>query len=156
MKKLPLRTGLLIKVGNFLLVVNLDAKSSLPTWIANPYIWLDFEKFKAEGAIAVIDQKVRTEGGESRPETLEDRAKRFSRLQDAVKEKNDFLKSGQHFSEADREVESIISMLKDGKEKIEQINSLLKSQQKKGKVPIVSSDIIIIGCFSSGVEDLTK
>ncbi len=47
------------KSWEFLLLVNLDPKSSLPTWIPKTYIWLDFERYKGEGAAAVIEHKVK-------------------------------------------------------------------------------------------------
>ena len=123
------------KGWEFLLVINLDKSSTLPSWIPNPYIWLDFQKYKSEGAIAVIDQKVRKSGGESRQETLEDRAKRFGRLRDAAKERDEFFKTGKAFLEADDEVESMITMLKEGKEMIEANNLLLKFSTEEDRSP---------------------
>jgi hypothetical protein len=104
------------KDWEFLVVINLDTKSTLPTWIPKPYIWLDYEKYKSEGAIAIIDYKVRTNGGENRPETIEDKAKRFGRLKEAAKERDEFLKSNKVFAAANEEVEKIIELLKESKE----------------------------------------
>ncbi len=123
------------KGWEFLIVINLDANSTLPTWIPNPYIWLDYEKYKSEGAIAVIDQRIKKNGGESRLETIEDKAKRFGRLRKDAKVRSDFLKSGNSFYEADTEVESIITMLKENKEAIEKNNSALNFSTNEAPTP---------------------
>lgn len=123
------------KGWEFLILINLDTKSSLPTWIPSPYIWLDYERFKAEGAIAIIDQKIQNNGGESRLETIEDKAKRFNRLRNAAKVRSDFLKSGKGFAEADSEVESIFTMVKESKSEVENNNSPLKFSTNEGPTP---------------------
>lgn len=123
------------KGWEFLVVINLDIHSILPTWIPNPYIWLDYERYKAEGAIAVIDQRIRKSGGESRLETIEDKVKRFGRLREAVKKRDDFLKSGDAFEEADQEFISIVNMLKESKEELKKNNPSLELATTEGPRP---------------------
>jgi hypothetical protein len=98
------------KGWDFLLFVNLDSNSSLPTWIPRTYIWLDYQRFKTEGAIAVIDQKVKETGGTSRQETIVEAAERLKRSRKAEKEL--FLKSQEAVKEANRELRIIIEKLK--------------------------------------------
>jgi hypothetical protein len=90
----------------------LDNKSTLPGWVPKPYIWLDYDRFKAAGAIAVIDQKVRENGGSPRTETIQDRAARMTRLLIAQKERKDFLVSEAGIQAANDEVKSLIEKLR--------------------------------------------
>lgn len=107
----------------FLFLVNLDKKSKLPAWIPKTYIWFDFERWKAAGVAPVIEHKVQETGGTATPETIEDRAKRFSRLRSAVKERDRFLKYGDGIKAANEEVSGIISLLKHSKEQLEDSSS---------------------------------
>lgn len=100
------------KGWDFLLFVNLDSNSSLPTWIPRTYIWLDYQRFKTEGAIAVIDQKVKETGGTSRQETIAEAAERLKRSRKAEKERALFLKSKEAVTVANRELRIIIEKLK--------------------------------------------
>ena len=97
---------------DFLLIINLDVDSCLPTWIPKTYIWLDFQRFKAEGAIAVIDQKVKETGGQTRPETIEDRAERLKRLRISEKDRETFLRGHEAINAARQEVLSIVNKLR--------------------------------------------
>jgi hypothetical protein len=107
------------KGWEFLLFVNLDINSNLPTWIPKSYIWLDYQRFKAEGAIAVIEQKVKEAGGIARQETIADAAERLKRLRNAEKERATFLRSPDAIREAKDELNTIITKLKDIKPIIE-------------------------------------
>ncbi len=103
----------------FLLLVNLDKTSNLPTWIPKSYIWFDFERWKVEGLAPVIEQKVKESGGHARPDSIADKAKRFGRLRAAVKERELFLRNGDAVLASDTEVENMIQLLKESKEQIE-------------------------------------
>ena len=107
------------KGWDFFILVNLDNKSNLPTWVPKTYIWLDYERFKTEGASAIIEQKVKEEGGKVRAETIEDKANRLKRLRLSEKERDEFLQSDQAIHTAIVEVKNIITKLKKAKEEIE-------------------------------------
>ena len=107
------------KGWEFLILINLDTKSTIPTWIPKSYIWLDYKKYKPEGSIAVIDQRVREAGGKIKVETIPDRAKRYKRLRNAVFERQKYLNSTVAISAARNEIVSIITKLKDLKPQIE-------------------------------------
>lgn len=107
------------KGWEFLLLVNLDKTSKLPPWIPKSYIWFDFERWKAEGLAPVIEQKVKECGGETRPDSIGDKAKRFQRLRDAVKERDLFLRKGDAILVSDTEVANMIQLLKESKAEIE-------------------------------------
>jgi hypothetical protein len=73
---------------------------------------LDYQRFKTEGAIAVIDQKVKETGGTSRQETIAEAAERLKRSRKAEKERALFLKSQEAVTVANRELRIIIEKLK--------------------------------------------
>lgn len=100
------------KGWDFLLFINMDTNSTLPTWIPRTYIWLDYQRFKTEGAIAVIEHKVKEQGGTSRQETIAEAAERLKRLRKAEKERELFLKSQEAVTQANRELRTIIEKLK--------------------------------------------
>lgn len=107
------------KGWDFLLFVNLDTNSSLPSWIPKTQIWLDYQRFKTEGAIAVIDQKVKETGGITRLETIADRAERLKRLRTAEKIREAYLWSQDAVREANNELQRIVEKLKEIKSTIE-------------------------------------
>jgi hypothetical protein len=113
------------KGWDFLLFVNLDTNSTLPTWIPRTYIWLDYQRFKTEGAIAVIEQKVKETGGFTRQETIADTAERLKRLRTAEKEREAFLRSQDAVREANTELQKIVEKLKEIKPIIEDPTTFL-------------------------------
>ena len=113
------------KGWDFLLIVNLDKNSRLPKWIPKTYIWLDYPRFKTEGAIAVIEHKVKEAGGQIRPETIEDKAERLKRHIIAEKERKKFLESPAANQTARQELILIVEKLKQIKSNIEDSNSYL-------------------------------
>lgn len=97
---------------DFLFFINLDANSTVPSWIPKTNIWLDYQRFKTEGAIAVIEHKVKEQGGTSSQETIVEAAERLKRTRKAEKEKELFLKSQEAVTEANKELRTIIEKLK--------------------------------------------
>jgi hypothetical protein len=97
---------------NFLFFINLAPNSLVPSWIPKTNIGLDYQRFKTEGAIAVIEHKVKEQGGTSRQETIAEAAERLKRLRKAEKERELFLKSQEAVTQANRELRTIIEKLK--------------------------------------------
>ena len=100
------------KGWDFLFFINLDPNSTLPSWIPRTYIWLDYQRFKIEGANAIIEHKVKEQGGTSRQETIAEAEDRLKRSRKAEKERELFLKSQEAVTEANRELRTIIEKLK--------------------------------------------
>lgn len=113
------------KGWDFFLLVNLDTNSTLPTWIPKTYIWLEYQRYKTEGAVAVIEQKVKEKGGITRQETIADTAERLKRLRTAEKKREAFLRSQDALSEANNELQKIVEKLKDIKPIIEDPSTYL-------------------------------
>jgi len=107
------------KGWDFLVLVNLDTASTLPTWIPRTYIWLDYERFKPEGASAIIEQKVKEHGGQAKPETIEDKANRLKRQRSTENEREKFLNSQEAILTAIAEVKIIMTKLQQAKKDIE-------------------------------------
>jgi hypothetical protein len=107
------------KGWHFLLVINLDTMSMLPTWIPKTYIWVDFQRFKSEGAVAVIDHKIKEEGGQNKPDTIENRVERLKRLRNAEKMREEFLVGNEVVATANKEIKYLIDKLKLTKPTIE-------------------------------------
>jgi len=130
------------KGWDFLILVNLDNKSTLPTWIPRTYIWLDYERYKSEGAAAIIEQKVKEKGGQVRPETIEDKANRLKRLRTAEKERDEFLQDYSTIQLAINEVKTIMTKLKEIKEEIEDpaTDLHLATTQEDGRLYEFGSD----------------
>ncbi len=122
------------KDWHFLFLINLDSKSTLPKWIPMSYIWLDYERYKTEGAIAVIEQKVKEQGGQVRPETIKDSADRLKRLRLAEKEREEFLRSNEATHNAIAELKIIMDKLPEIKKEIEDptTNLMLGTGQDRG------------------------
>ncbi len=78
------------------------------------------------GLAPVIEQKVKESGGHTRPDSIEDKAKRFGRLRAAVRQREEFFRSGDALLASDNEVEKIIDLLKESKEKIEDPETFFK------------------------------
>jgi len=113
------------KGWDFLFLISLDINSKLPTWIPKTYILLDYQRFKVDGAIAIIEQKIKEAGGQVRPETIEDRADRMKRLRIAQKDREVFLSSHEAIIAANQEMYNIIEKLKKIKPVIEDPSTYL-------------------------------
>jgi hypothetical protein len=117
--------------------VNLDSNSTLPKWIPQSYIWLDYPRFKSEGAIEVIDQKVKAAGGITGIENIEDRANRLKRLRNSQNEREEFLRSQEAIQFALTEMTSIINKLKSLKPLIEDPKThLFLSSEERDNSPM--------------------
>jgi len=122
---------------DFLILINLDPNSTLPKWIPQSYIWLDYPRFKSEGAIEVIDQKVKAAGGITGIENIEDRANRLKRLRNSQNEREEFLRSQEAIQFALTEMTSIINKLKSLKPLIEDPKThLLLSSEERANSPM--------------------
>ncbi len=107
----------------FFLLINLDKNSEIPKWIPRTYIWFDYERWKSKGAAPVIEQKIKECGGITKPESIEDKAKRLIRKREAERKRQLFLTSPEALNIAKQEVISIIKDLKKIKNSIEDPSS---------------------------------
>jgi hypothetical protein len=122
---------------NFFFFINLDPSSTVPSWIPKTNLWLDYQRFKTEGAIAVIEYKVKEQGGTSRQETIAEAAERLKRLRKVEKERDLFLKSQEAVTAANRELRTIIEKLKELKPIIEDPETFLDlASSERTNVPM--------------------
>jgi hypothetical protein len=64
---------------DFTLWVPLEKIDKLPAWMPKNRLWFNFERYGDTGLIAVIEQLIQQRGGNTKPETLADRAARMQR-----------------------------------------------------------------------------
>ncbi len=134
---------------DFLLLVNLDKASTLPPWIPKTYIWFDYERWKSEGLAPVIEQRVKEIGGHVRPESIEDRANRFKRLRNAVKERERFFIVGNPILESDNEIKRILKLMREIKSQLEDPEShfLLNTLERREEMYAFGHDSYYL-CFN--------
>jgi hypothetical protein len=143
------------KGWDFLLLLNLDDKSILPIWIPKSYIWLDFQRYRAEGAIAVIEHKVRESGGHTRHETIRERVERLKRLRAAEIKRENFLNSPEAVIAAQDEIIYLINKLKQTKEQIEDPSTNLILSTSERTEPTKMFEFGYLGyylCFNNCLE----
>lgn len=95
---------------DFLTVVALS--SGAPAWLPKTKLWLGFERFGLQGAIAVIEARVHEQGGLVTPETARSRAERLGRLAAAESERETFLDSQRGASAAKLELDRLREYVK--------------------------------------------
>src|SRR5450432_571114 len=87
----------------FVLFVLLDKKSTIPKYLPKTQIWLDFERWGANGLAPIIEQRIAIAGGTIREETIADQVEHLSRQRNAEKERNQYLRSENVLSDAQGE-----------------------------------------------------
>lgn len=125
------------KGWDFLLLINLDTTSTLPSWIPKTYIWIDFPRFKSEGVVAVVDHKIKEKGGQGKPDTVENKVERLKRLRSAQKKRDEFLVGNEVVATANKEVKYIIDKLKLLKPVIEDPSSYLYLATEERQFPLM-------------------
>ena len=87
---------------DFVLFIPLD-NSGVPRWLPRTQLWLGLERWGRNAAAAVIEARVQELGGNTRSETVEDRAKRLQRSLDFKEARKRFLESGDGVASANTE-----------------------------------------------------
>lgn len=64
---------------DFTLWVPLDKAAVLPMWVPKTRLWYNLERFGDTGLLAVIEQLIQEQGGDTKPETLAERGERMQR-----------------------------------------------------------------------------
>ncbi len=137
-EELAIKNRAFDKGWDFLLLLNLENKSTLPSWIPKSYIWLNFQRYKVEGAIAVIEHKVLEIGGQTRHETIAERAERLKRKRIAEKERGTFLNSQESVTAANEEMISLINKFKKASQYIKDPSTnLILSSSERTVVPLM-------------------
>lgn len=62
----------------FTIFIKLD-EGTPPKWLPPTQLWFNYQRFGAVGAASVIEQRVKDLGGQTREETVQERAARFER-----------------------------------------------------------------------------
>ncbi len=86
-------------------------KGPPPEWFPKPFIWVDFDRWGKEGAAAVLEERIQRQGGETRVESVAQRAARLKRAMEREAKRQRFMNSIEGVNclraEADRLVEEL-------------------------------------------------
>jgi hypothetical protein len=64
-----------------------------PSWLPRTHIWLDLDRFRVDGAAAVLAARIQERGGEAVVETLQAKAERHQRAQKFKEDKDAYARS---------------------------------------------------------------
>lgn len=104
---------------DFTTFVQLDKDAQMPKWLPKNRIYYNFDRWGINGLASVIESRVEEAGGQSRPESVADRADRLKRLRVAEQARDSFLNSHELRAIANKEMTVIINKLKQYKTEIE-------------------------------------
>lgn len=93
---------------DFVLFIPLDG-SGVPRWLPKAQLWLGLDRWGKKGAASVIEARVQEQGGETRQESVEDRARRLKRSLDFKEARKRYLGSGKAVADANAEFEALTS-----------------------------------------------
>lgn len=93
----------------FLIMIPLDSPPTVPDWYPHQRIWFDFELHGLDGAVTVIELRVREVGGQPKEYDPADHALRISKRMSDEKQRLAMLNSRDGVSRANQEVESLFS-----------------------------------------------
>ncbi|MDX2046753.1 MAG: hypothetical protein SFU87_08195 [Chitinophagaceae bacterium] len=96
----------------FVIFILLDKKSKVPAYLPKAQLWVDYERWGLNGAAAIIEQRIKDNGGEVREETVQDRVDRLKRLKIAEGKRNEYLRSNAALEDSYKEFQFIFNELK--------------------------------------------
>lgn len=96
---------------DFTVFVQIDKESILPKWVPKTRIYYNLERWGVKGLAPVIESKIHEFGGQSRPETLEDKTLRIKRIFLMKHERQKYLSSPQAYTDAQREFDKLFELL---------------------------------------------
>ena len=96
---------------DFTLFILLESGVSLPGWMPKNRLWFAFDRYGISGALSVIEARIQEEGGQTRPETFEERATRLSREIETEKARKSFLSSEIGVNSAHAEIQMLHEQL---------------------------------------------
>jgi hypothetical protein len=100
----------------FLTFVQLEQGAAIPSWLPRTRIWLDFNRFRVGGAVALIEERVRRAGGVIREETIAENAARLRDEERRAAERIGFLHSQNGVRAANEEAVKLIEQVEAMKE----------------------------------------
>lgn len=97
---------------DFTLFIPTEKSPNVPPWLPKTRLWFGLDRFGLTGAAAVIEARVQDLGGESRVESITDRAARLQRARELDDAKKRFRESEVGVHEATKAFDCLISALK--------------------------------------------
>lgn len=96
---------------DFTLFIQLEPGVSLPGWMPKNRLWFGLDQYGIGGALSVIEARIQEAGGQTRPETFEERTTRLNREMETEKARKSFLKSDAGVHSADMEIKILHEQL---------------------------------------------
>jgi hypothetical protein len=121
---------------DFLTVIPLDSPPKPPKWLPKNRIWLDIKRLGVEGAVAVIEERVRELAGVVARETPAERAARMSREQAEEAQKAALLHGERGVSMARTEMDRLVEILREGTSRVSAQMPFEFTVMKQGGVPV--------------------
>lgn len=88
---------------DFTIFIPLESPPKPPPWLPKTRIWADLERLGVQGAVSIIEDRVKEAGGTSHEETVEERATRLKQQMDKERKRKAFLNSADGVKSASEE-----------------------------------------------------
>lgn len=88
---------------DFTIFIPLESPPKPPPWLPKTRIWADLERLGVQGAVSIIEDRVKEAGGISHEETVEERATRLKQQMDKERKRKAFLNSADGVKSASEE-----------------------------------------------------
>ena len=96
---------------DFTIFIPLESPPKLPPWLPKTRIWADLERLGVQGAVSIIEDRVKEAGGVSHEETVEERATRLKQQIDKERKRKVFLNSADGVKSASEEFMRLVTQV---------------------------------------------
>jgi len=97
---------------DFATFVKLDKDAEIPKWLPKNRIYYDFSRFGLQGLASVISARIQESGGETKPESIEEKAEGLKRHRKLEQDRLSFLRNPDALVEARSEITVLIEKFK--------------------------------------------
>lgn len=104
---------------DFVIFVPTQKGVTLPKWLPKTQLWVGLERWGVAGAASVIEARIQQAGGDTREESVDDRAARLKRHMDADTARKKFLDSIEGVDSALKEVAALVDIIERRAQEIE-------------------------------------
>jgi hypothetical protein len=103
---------------DFTFFIPIDTSYAAPKWLPKNRIWFDLEKWGIEGAASAVEARIQEAGGEPHEESIQDRMASIERKRAFDKKREEFLFSKAGVEKADKEIQTLFSVVKENAKSI--------------------------------------
>jgi hypothetical protein len=132
------------KGTEFLIMVNMTGKETMPPWVSERMIWFDYSRFKIEGLAATINNKYSDLSDTKRIESPRDIAKRKSEEFKFHLKRKAFIESKEGVQSATNEFRNLAELLKKDLEKINNDHINFNYKEEQGNQIIIRGNLLTL------------